>query len=325
MLEPLVAAQLVISIPPSILIYMLRIDAKHHDRYNLIKRGSLSCTDNIIRLYLLLIFMLSYSILLICWFELHEDFLFYSVITFLSMFFLRYLQKESKYKRYFLTNCNRLWIDKLVITSTVYALASVYALVSNQNQFSLMCLMTSIGSTLYHLSSETMYFNLDNIFATSLFLVFLYTLVSSYYHHEMYFHLGMVGLPVSLFLLVHCGMPADIVINYCSEDSNRIKYCTRTNRHHYELLHNVWHLASCVGPFMTIWYMNYIETQILVNEDDVDEGFAAYNADSDQVTFTSIGSMVHTTDIFKYLHYISILISILINVICNYVGIMPVD
>ena len=303
--------------------YMLRINDNYHEEYNLIKTGSFSVilsTHHNIQFYLSLTFMFFYSLILILWFELDTDLCFYTVITFLSICFLTYLKKESKYKKYFLTNCNRLWSDKLVITSSVYALASVYAIASKQYQFSLMCLMTSIGSTLYHLNNETMYFNLDNIFATSLLLIFIYTLVSSYYHHEIYFHVGMVGLPVSLFLLINCGMPADIVINYCSEDNSRIKYCTRMKQVHYDLLHNLWHLASGIGPFMTVWYMDYIKRQNIIN---ADWNNVASTAGIDQVSLISIGSMEQV--IFKCLHSTSIIISILINVLSNYVGIMPID
>jgi len=132
--------------------------------------------------------------------------------------------------------------------------------------------------------------------------------------------MGVVGLPVSLFLLIHCGMPADIVINYCSEDNNRIKYCTRMKLVHYELLHNLWHLASGIGPFMVVWYMDYIKIQNIINVDGND---VASTAGNDQVYLISIGSMEQV--ILKYLHSTSIIISVLINVVSNYVGIMPID
>jgi len=324
MVGSIIAALLLLIIPPCMLRYryMLRVN-DNYEGYNLIKTESLSVmlnTHHNIHFYLSLTFMFFYSIILIFWFDLVDKLLFYIVITFLSIYFLTYLKKESKYKRYFLTKYNRPWNDRLVITSSIYALASVYALTSKQYQFSMMCLMTSIGSTLYHLNNETMYFNLDNIFATSLLFIFIYTLVSSYYHHEIYFHMGVVGLPVSLFLLIHCGMPADIVINYCTEDKNRIKYCTRMKLVHYELLHNLWHLASGIGPFMVVWYMDYIKIQNIINVDGND---VASTAGSAQVYLISIGSMEQV--ILKYLHSTSIIISVLINVVSNYVGIMPID
>lgn len=114
-----------------------------------------------------------------------------------------------------------------------------------------LCTITCVGSTIYHRNREAVYFNIDNVFATSLLVAYSWSLYLSYGVYEGYFAFGLVGIPVAIFLLVYCGMPAEISI---PKGSSSVSFCcTRSDRPLYNSVHAVWHLASGCGPILSVW------------------------------------------------------------------------
>lgn len=199
--------------------------------------------------------MYSYCLILIQWFDLFE-FSFMVTIAFLISIFQPHLSKTSKYNFVVRTPIlHRDWDHHLITTSLVYSLSSVLGVYHGQYNVALLCLITTTGSILYHRNRESRYFNFDNIFATSLLVLYGYSVHSSYYHNEAYFLLGMMGLPVALFLIAYCGMPADITIDKLSQ------CCLRTDRPMYNTVHTLWHLASGVGPLLAVWYFRHLEVR----------------------------------------------------------------
>ena len=193
-----------------------------------------------------------FATLMIYWFN-ELDTIFGFVVCFLISMFFPYLSRTSKYRAQYSGDRNRHWTDKLIFTSGVYLIGSACAIIYGQYQMGLVCFITFLGSSLYHRYCEMVFFNLDNIFATSLLFVFSYTLMSSAHHNETYFTLGLLGLPVAVFLIVYCGMPADIQLGggeLC---------CIRTGRPLYDSVHMLWHLASGIGPLLAVWYIDSLQ------------------------------------------------------------------
>ncbi|GAB5033510.1 Hypothetical protein NocV09_01400440 [Nannochloropsis oceanica] len=105
----------------------------------------------------------------------------------------------------------RPYCDKLVWSSYVYGLAGLYSLYLGQYAFGTLQLVTCCGSTLYHLRKEAVFFNFDNTFASSLLLLTLYAGGLSI-HVQDWAHLvaTILGLPIAVFLIIFCGMPASL-------------------------------------------------------------------------------------------------------------------
>jgi hypothetical protein len=86
------------------------------------------------------------------------------------------------------------------------------------------------------------------------------------------FTLGALGLPVAAFLIVYCGMPADIKINQHTGLVSTSEYstygsavlymcCIRSGRELYDTVHTMWHIASGLGPLLAIWYFDYVKNK----------------------------------------------------------------
>ena len=172
-----------------------------------------------------------------------------------------------------------------------------------------------MGSSIYHRNREAIYFNLDNIFATSLLVSYCWSLCIAYGAYEAYFIFGLVGIPVAIFLLVYCGMPADITI--IKNASPGPLCCTRSDRPLYNSVHALWHVASGCGPLLSVWmFSNYAadhgNMQILsgIKPETMVMGSA--------VCFDSWGWMpvVPTT---------ALLLGVLLNLTGNYFGVMPMN
>lgn len=175
------------------------------------------------------------------------------VVAVLSAIFVfwPYLKKPSKYLRYSkkddISSLIRPYSHELMVSSFVYLLAGALSAYLNQKHMAFLCATTCVTSLLYHRFREGRYFNIDNIFASALMFVFLISMAQSYGTNELYFMFGVLGIPVAAFLIVYCGMPADIsvVSPWC---------CVRTDRPLYDLWHTYWHLASGSGLFVTAWF-----------------------------------------------------------------------
>ncbi len=229
---------------------------------------------------------------------------FSTLVISMIFLFLPYLSKDSKLSGFCISAVNRKWHDKLIWTSAVYFIAGMFALCLNEFEISTLCFVTFSGSTLYHRNREIKFFNLDNIFATSLLVVYSCSLLSSFSVCQEYFLLGMIGLPVAAFLLVYCGMPAEV-----SLDTTGF-VCTRTERTLYDKIHTLWHVISGMGPVMSVWYLhsikhgNFYLMGVPVSVDST-HWYAAF--DSSIMPTVAIG------------------IGVVINLAGNIAGIMPLD
>lgn len=221
------------------------------------------------------------------------------------VWFQPYLSKQSRLSGFLGKPTFRVWQDKLILTSLIYLAAAVFAIYLGETYIATLCTFTCAGSVLYHRNYEMRYFNLDNIFATSLVVVFSYTLLSAFFACQEIFLLGVLGLPLASFLLVYCGMPADITI---SADRS---CCVRKSRPMYDVVHTLWHLVSGAGPLLSVLYFHSLRSgqHSLM-------GFAIERSPSHpQWTALDAFAMALT----------AVCAGVLVNVAGNVIGIMPLD
>lgn len=219
------------------------------------------------------LFLVAYIIMMICWFNLTDIVYFVSLAVGTAMMSPHLIQKSKFYYQVQYPGIQpRPWSDKLVTTSMIYAVAGVYAGYYGLYNIALNCVITSCGSVMYHRHREAQYFNLDNVFASSMVLMYGVTLASSLSRLREYFLFGCLGLPVASYLLVTCGMPAEITAVNTDKKSTIKKYlyevtqyevvaslcCIRSDNPTYELLHTLWHLASGVGPIIAVVYVQWM-------------------------------------------------------------------
>lgn len=108
------------------------------------------------------------------------------------------------------------------------------------------------AATLYHYHRESAFFNFDNIFASSMFFVYIYSWVCSYQYDSLYFALGLIGLPLSTFLFIYCGSIA--LLEYDSEG----KCIERKDNPHYNRIHCLWHFITGYAPMhMAVFISSY--------------------------------------------------------------------
>ena len=267
-------------------------------------------TIQIMNALLLLSFLSPASLLLTL-----SDYFFLLILTLLALLSYSYLCKSSKYinsdvNAYTNITPNnstnilsqRSIYDKLVVTSFSYALVGILAVHYNEPIFAIMLVFTSICSASYHYHYEGIYFNADNILATSIAVIFIRTLILSFIYYddnEILCIVGTVGLFIAAFLLVYCGMPAIITEQNgcCFRDINPV----------YALIHSIWHLVSSFGPLFSILIFQNLKQNAIIREN------------------TILGSDYYILDLFPLWPTVSILIGILVNGLGNSVGIMPVN
>ncbi len=233
-----------------------------------------------------------------------DELQFSALVVSAVLLFSPYLSKGSKLSGFCVTAVNRKWWDKLIWTSAVYFIAGVFALCLDEYEISTLCFVTFSGSTLYHRNREIKFFNLDNIFATSLLVIYSCSLASSFSVCKEYFLLGVFGLPVAAFLLVYCGMPADVALNSTGS------VCTRNGRSLYDNIHTLWHVVSGIGPVMSVWYLYSIK-----------------NGDSFLVGVPTLVDSTHWYTSFdsSIMPTVAVGIGVVINLAGNIAGIMPLD
>ncbi|CAM9795993.1 unnamed protein product [Phaeothamnion confervicola] len=157
---------------------------------------------------------------------------------------LPYLCQASAYRRDPRLGCQLSPADKrrgvgdmLVWTSFIYIVPAVYGVHAHQYGIAVLQAATSVGSTLFHLTRETMCFNLDNIFAQSLLLTTLWGLCMAAWH-GVWAYVGLVasGLPLAAYFLVGCGMPGLI----CCHPAGRCHGVVRRSNPDYDFFHMCW-------------------------------------------------------------------------------------
>lgn len=177
-----------------------------------------------------------------------------------------------------------------------------------------LCAITCAGSTIYHRNREAMYFNMDNIFATSLLVSYCWSLYLAYGVYEAYFMFGMLGIPVAIFLLVYCGLPADIQI--FKETLLTPFCCIRSDRPLYNSVHALWHLASGCGPLLSVWMFSRCAAQHKVLQSLLEI------SDRESMVMGSVMSI----DNYGYMPLVptvALLFGVLLNLTGNYFGVMP--
>jgi hypothetical protein len=143
----------------------------------------------------------------------------------------------------------------------------------------------------------------------------------------MYFKLGTLGIGVAAFLLVYCGMPAEISVVRETPD---VCCYLRSDRKLYNIVHSLWHLASGCGPVLSTWLFMHIAT----NQLHIDHFFTP----AKQIISFGPLSLYRGQDVVIGLPYyldpyqwlpvvptVALIISAIINLFGNLIGIMPLN
>lgn len=302
-----------------ILIGMMFISKEEGREGDMFYRSSIFCCNTVLFIAMALT---SYCLFLIDYFSLPSESYFFVAVIFLSVLFAPYLKKASKHqtdpsiKVLNSDSFERLSHDVLVVTSLIYGVAAVYAFLENQLHMSFLCAMTCIGSTIYHLHRESSYFNFDNIFAMSQLQIFCWSLYLSFgVRFFEYFIVGCISLPVVGFLLVYSGDPAEIEYD---KENNRYH---RKPRSIYDTVHLIWHIVSGCGPVLAIWLFGHrVMTSSLPSPSP--DSSLLYSIPSpimgSHLALDKLGA-------FPIIPVLSILFSIVLNIIANYHGVVPFD
>ncbi len=228
----------------------------------------------------------------------------YTVLMMVCFCSLPYMWKASKYRRNDKSDLSldmelwRPWYDMLVWTSFVYAVPAVYAFSVKQYGMSILCGGTTVGSTLFHLTRETMFFNLDNVFAMSTLFVCIWALVCSIRLQEWWSALYILVFgPMSLMLNIACGVPGVVC---CSKHNATIT--VRVSSPRYAYFHTFWHIVS---GFVVTFITHFLATS-----------FPGMEAGGLQL------SLIPDLPIVPTFAFAS---SLGVNFYGNYVGFMPFD
>lgn len=203
----------------------------------------------------------------------------------------------------------RPWSDNLITTSLVYFLPSIYGLAVGERHMAFLCAITCFGSTIYHRNREAMYFNLDNVFATSLLVSYCWSLYLAYGIYDIYFYFGLLGIPVAIFLLVYCGMPADIHI--LKETLSTPFCCVRSDRPLYNSVHALWHLASGFGPLLSVWLFSCCAREYNIQQSLLEI--------SERETIVMVMGSIASIDGYGYMPLVPT-VALLMGVILNFTG-----
>ncbi len=228
----------------------------------------------------------------------------YTVLMVVCFCSLPYMWKASKYRRKDKSSLSldmevwRPWYDMLVWTSLVYAVPTVYAVSVKQYGMSILLGGTTVGSTLFHLTRETMFFNLDNVFAMSTLFVVLWALVCSIRLQDWWFVLYILFFgPTSLLLNHACGMPGVIC---CSKHDATVS--VRVSSPRYAYFHVFWHIVS---GFVVTFITHFLATSF----PDMEAGGMQF-------------SLIPDLPIVPTVAFVC---SLSVNLYGNYVGFMPLD
>jgi hypothetical protein len=205
----------------------------------------------------------------------------------------------------------RPWLDHLVTTSLIYFLPAVYATLVSEYHMAYLCLVTCWGSTIYHRNREAAYFNVDNVFATSLLVSYCWSLYLSYGLFDEYFTFGLVGIPVAIFLLIYCGMPAEITIIGSSS-----LCCVRSDRDLYNSVHALWHVASGCGPLLSVWLFSTLSKHRMIGQES--------HSDLDVIVMGSLQTVPGYPGL-PIVPIVALAAGVLLNVTGNMLGVMPME
>jgi len=142
----------------------------------------------------------------------------------------------------------RSFSDIIVHSSLLYAVGAIAAFKYGMPGLGILHIYTCIGSTLFHWTRETMFFNWDNIGAMSLLFVAAYGLYCSFGVDIYWTCSGLMGFPVAIFLLVYCGMPGKVCEEACQK--------RRVPDPRYHFWHTAWHILSAAGTVLNLHFFN---------------------------------------------------------------------
>lgn len=286
---------------------------EHHEPWAYLRLRERVLSSNVTIFRVILLFLQAMQ--LIMRFHLYH-LCFYVVVSTLACLFFPYLRKPSPY----LPNCyhggKRLWYDPLITTSAVYMAAGTVAWWHGEYPIAFLCAMTTMGSICYHKHREGQFFNFDNIFACTHFLIYGYSFYDSYDTNFYYFLLGVFGFPIPIYFLKQCGDPADIIylrkpseedfsvynepsMSYSLLREKHPHPVVRYSRKTYELLHLCWHFTSGIGPFIAMLYFAHYKTPVMVD-------LSSFGVRDQEV-----------------LPVVGLLVSLTLNVIANYCAAAP--
>ncbi|CAM9813719.1 unnamed protein product [Discosporangium mesarthrocarpum] len=139
--------------------------------------------------------------------------------------------------------------DMLVWTSLIYAAPCVYGIYTHQYGVAVLQFAVTVGSSLFHLTRETKFFNLDNIFATSLLVTTAWSIYLAA-RDGIWWYMAVIGTggPLAVTFIVVCGMPGLI----CQHPSGH-GLCRKSNPD-YDFYHMLWHLSSGIGTLVTVHF-----------------------------------------------------------------------
>jgi hypothetical protein len=263
------------------------------------------------------------------------------LITLISLASYSYLRKPSKFwtinKTYniqidgkWLTFENEIYpsnhqyrpyFDMLVTTSIMYALAGFFSLYVQEYYLSYFSFVTWISSSLYHVHGEQLFFNFDNIFATTLLLNYIWSLISAYHFlvDSVHLTIASVGLPLALFLLVYCGMPGTItMLRDCLK-------CRRCQPEIYRPIHSLWHIATGLGICTAAWhfYQSRLENERVI----VSTSMGCSQCSLFFVGKSVLGSTCYFDEKlnFPVVPCLTFVMSFGLNLLGNYNEVMPLD
>ena len=177
-----------------------------------------------------------------------------------------------------------------------------------------LCFVTCCGSSIYHRNREAAYFNVDNIFATSLLVSYCWSLYLSYGIFDEYFTFGLVGIPVAIFLLIYCGMPAEIT--FVKDNKLSPLCCVRSDREVYNSVHALWHIASGCGPLLSVWLFSTLSTEYMTRDDTF--------KDRNNMVMGSVMTVAGYPGL-PIVPIVALAAGVLLNVTGNMLGVMPME
>lgn len=184
--------------------------------------------------------------------------------------FLPYLAKPSKYikhrYKYPCIWCNntiyRNYCDHIVSSSFIYSISALISLYNNNYWFAFISLTTTISSLLYHLHKEAMYFNLDNICATT-FLFYCFNIAYDAYSYMPFVsYIIFIGSLKALYIFCTSG---DVcIISY----NNLTNKYTRIQNIKYVKYHCLWHYLTGFGSIFISIYLYMSKNNHIVDISD---------------------------------------------------------
>jgi hypothetical protein len=156
------------------------------------------------------------------------------------------------------------------------------------------------------------FFNLDNVFATALFGATVWMVIHAAFIQEDLFHTAvvMLGVPSAGYFITFCGMPAKF-----APSEHYPQKVLRLKENLYELYHTIWHIISGAGEYPgEILFVFYVAPGCFVCA----RYFSLHGQELGVGYFDSAQRI-------PLVPTLCVAIAIAINLLGNYIGVMPLD